>query len=249
MSISGWSVGGQNPSAYGDGEYAKYRIHYGFVTAGYATIKVRSEMLGKTPIFHIIGEGRTTGLSRWFFNVEDLYQSYVDQSTQLPLRFKRKINEGGFTKDVQIEFNHKELKASILNKENNVRVTAEIMPFTQDLISAFYYLRNELDIETIKVGETIDLDMFFDKEGYRFQMKFLGRSELKTKFGIIKTLKFKPLVDGGRVFKEKESLTVWVTDDGNKIPVLIKADLAVGSLKASLDDFKGLKHPFKVLSQ
>ena len=80
-------------------------------------------------------------------------------------------------------------------------------------------------------------------------MKFLGRSELKTKFGIIKTLKFKPLVDGGRVFKEKESLTVWVTDDGNKIPVLIKADLAVGSLKASLDDFKGLKHPFKVLSQ
>jgi len=249
LAIVTWSAVAQSDSAYGDGEYCKYRIHYGFVTAGYATMKVKSKMMGQTPIFHIIGEGRTTGLSNWFFRVEDDYQTYVDQSTQLPLLFKRKIDEGGFTKDVQINFNHQDLKAVILNKENNVKVTAEITPLTQDLVSAFYYLRNELDISTIKVGETVDLDMFFDKEGYRFQMKFLGRSALKTKFGVVKTLKFRPLVEGGRVFKAKESLTVWVTDDDNKIPVLIKADLAVGSLKASLYDFKGLKHPFKVLSQ
>ena len=54
-------------------------------------------------------------------------------------------------------------------------------------------------------------------------------------------------MQAGRVFKEKESLTVWVTDDGNKMPVLIKADLAVGSLKASLVQFKGLRHSFRIV--
>ncbi|MEZ4875356.1 MAG: DUF3108 domain-containing protein, partial [Flavobacteriaceae bacterium] len=78
-------------------------------------------------------------------------------------------------------------------------------------------------------------------------LKFLGRETLKTKFGKIATLKFRPYVEAGRVFKEKESLTVWVTDDANKIPLLIKADLAVGSLKATLTEFKGLQHSFKII--
>ena len=91
------------------------------------------------------------------------------------------------------------------------------------------------------------MDMFFDKESYRFRLKFLGREILKTRFGKIATLKFRPYVEAGRVFKEKESLTVWVTDDDNKIPLLIKADLAVGSLKATLTEFKGLQNSFKII--
>lgn len=248
MVLTVGTVHGQEAeSAYTDGEWCKFRVHYGFVTAGYASIKVQASSLNKKPVYHIQGEGRTTGISKWFFYVEDYYQSYVDRSTQMPLRFIRKINEGGYTKDVQIDFDHKALTARIWNKENNVKVTAGITALTQDLVSAFYYLRNELDTENIKIGETVDLDMFFDKEGYRFRMKFLGREELKTRFGKVKTLKFRPYVEGGRVFKEKESVTVWVSDDQNKVPMLIKADLAVGSLKASLHEFKGLKHPFKIL--
>ena len=51
----------------------------------------------------------------------------------------------------------------------------------------------------------------------------------------------------GRVFKEEESLTLWVSNDKNRIPLRIKADLAIGSLRADLDAFKGLKHSFKIL--
>ena len=79
----------------------------------------------------------------------------------MPLRFIRKINEGGYTKDVLIDFNREALTARIWNKENNVKVTADITPLTQDLVSAFYYLRNSIDIDKINVGETVDLDMFF----------------------------------------------------------------------------------------
>ena len=88
--------------------------------------------------------------------------------------------------------------------------------------------------------------MFFDDEITKFKLKFIGRQDISTKFGTIPCMVFRPLVQSGRVFKEEESLTVWITDDDNKIPVRIKANLAVGSLKADLDGFKGLKNSFKI---
>lgn len=95
-------------------------------------------------------------------------------------------------------------------------------------------------------GESIVIDMFFDDEVYKFKLKYIGREDIDTKFGIIPTMVFRPYVQSGRVFKEQESLTVWISDDDNKMPIRIKASLAVGSLKADLDGFKGLKNSFKV---
>jgi len=92
--------------------------------------------------------------------------------------------------------------------------------------------------------------MFFDEENYPFKLKFLGRETIKTRVNgtriKIKTLKFRPYVLAGRVFKEEESLTLWVSADKNKIPLKIQANLAVGSLRADLDQYKGLKHSFQV---
>lgn len=115
------------------------------------------------------------------------------------------------------------------------------------MVSAFYYLRNNYDVSNIKEGDEIILNMFFDKENFKFKLKFLGREIMRTKFGKVPCLKFRPYVQAGRVFKENESLTLWVSDDENKIPIRIKAKLMVGSLKADLDAFKGLKHPFKIV--
>ncbi|MFC7356320.1 DUF3108 domain-containing protein [Jejudonia soesokkakensis] len=232
--------------AYGDGEYFKFRVHYGFVTAGYATIEVNQKTLNGAPVYHIKGYGKTTGLSRAFFKVDDDYQSYVAINKNVPLRFIRKIDEGGHTKDIQIDFDHKSQKATIKNKKHNKTDVVSFPKDAQDMVSAFYYLRNYIDASKVKEGDVVDLNMFFDKENYKFRLKFLGRETLKTEFGKVPALKFRPYVEAGRVFKEKESLTVWVTDDENKMPLLIKADLAVGSLKATLTEFKGLKHQFKI---
>ncbi len=99
---------------------------------------------------------------------------------------------------------------------------------------------------TIVAGDEIAVDLFFDGETYNFKLKFLAQEEITIKLGTIKTWKIRPIVQKGRVFKEKESLTIWVSDDKNKIPVRIKADLAVGSLKADLDDYSGLAHDFDI---
>ena len=84
------------------------------------------------------------------------------------------------------------------------------------------------------------------RENYVFKMRFLGKESLNTKFGKIKCMKFRPYVQSGRVFREKESVTLWITDDGNKIPIRLQAELAIGSIKVDLDEFKNLVSPFKI---
>ena len=219
------------------------------MTAGYATLDVKAKTLKGKDVYHVRGFGETVGVSRWFFKVEDDYQSYIDREKDIPYKFIRKIDEGGYTKDIEVDFNHYVRKATVNDKKHNETSVFSFPEETQDMISAFYYLRNNLDTKNIKEGDIMEMNMFFDKENFKFQLKFIGREVLNTKFGRINTLIFRPYVQSGRVFKEKESLTVWVSDDDNKIPLLVQASLAVGSLKATLTEYKGLRNPFKSIAK
>jgi hypothetical protein len=240
------SFDSKKQEAFGVGEWFKFRIHYGFVNAGYATLEVKDASVNNKKVFHVVGKGFTTGMSRFFFKVEDVYESYIDKETRNPYQFVRKIDEGGYTKNQEGFFNPATSRILVKDYKHKTEKTFVVPKNTQDIISTFYYLRNHPNIDKIKQGESIAIDMFFDDETTKFKLKFIGREDITTKFGLVSTMIFRPLVQSGRVFKEEESLTVWVSDDDNKLPVRIKASLAVGSIKADLDAFRGLKNPFKV---
>ena len=241
-----FSVYAQKETSFGVGEWFKFRIHYGIVNAGYATLEVKEATINSEKLFHLVGKGYTTGLSRLFFKVDDRYESYIDKETFIPNQFLRKINEGGYTKNQEGFFIWSTNKILIKDYKHDTEKTFSIPKNTQDILSAFYYLRNFPNIDKIKPGESVAIDLFFDDETTKFKLKFIGRDDIKTKFGTISTMIFRPLVQSGRVFKEQESVTVWISDDENKIPIRIQASLAVGAIKADLDAFKGLKHSFKV---
>lgn len=237
----------QDDSAFQEGEWFKFKMSYsGWLKAGNATLAVNETNLDGREVFHVVGKGWTTGAIKWFFKVKDRYESYFDAKTGLPYKFIRKIDEGGHTKNIEIAFNQEARKAEVNNKKRKKISTVATEADVQDMVSAFYYLRNNYDTDKIEEGDEVKLNMFFDEENYVFRLKFLGRETIKTKFGRVKTLKFRPYVMAGRVFKEQESLTLWVSADENKIPLKIKADLAVGSLRADLEAFKGLKHSFQL---
>jgi len=240
-------VGQNNDSAFDTGEWFKFKMSYsGFFKAGNATLNLKETTIDGKSVYHVVGKGWTTGAIKWFFKVKDRYESYFDKETGLPYKFIRKIDEGGHTKDIEIKFDQVNNKAFIENKKHKTKKTVTTKVNVQDMISAFYYLRNNYDTDTIKVNDVVELNMFFDSENYIFKLKYLGKETIKTEFGKIKTLKFRPYVMAGRVFKEQESLTLWVSEDDNKIPLKIKADLAVGSLRADLVAFKGLKHSLPI---
>lgn len=237
----------KNQSAFQDGEWFKFEMSYsGFVKAGNATMTVKESNLDGKEVFHVVGKGWTTGAIKWFFKVKDRYESYFDKETGAPYKFIRKIDEGGHTKDIEITFDHENQKAKIHNKKHKKVTTVATEKDVQDMVSMYYYLRNKIDIAALKKGDEIKTNMFFDEENYGFKLKYLGTEIIKTDFGKVKAVKFRPYVMAGRVFKEEESLTLWVSADDNKIPLKIKADLAVGSLRAELVAFKGLKHSFKI---
>jgi len=238
--------GTQKYEAFSGGEYLKFRVHYGIINAGYATLEVKEETLSGNPVYHLIGKGYSTGMTKLFFNVEDVYESYVDKDTRNPDRFVRKINEGGYTKNQEGFFNQKTNKVLVKDYKHKTEKTFDFSKNTQDILSSFYYLRNYPNINKMKVGDSVIIDMFFDNESTKFKLKLVGREDIKTKFGIVSSMIFRPLVQSGRIFKEEESLTVWISDDYNKIPLRIKANLLVGSLKADLEEYKGLNNPFKL---
>ncbi|MDA9125213.1 DUF3108 domain-containing protein [Flavobacteriaceae bacterium] len=239
-----WS---QDTSSFQAGEWLKFKLSYsGWMKAGNATLEISENTYKNKPVYKVVGKGWTTGAVKWFFNVEDHYESHFDKVTGQPYKFVRNINEGGYTKNRIVDFDHVQNKALINDLKERTNSIVDIEKNIQDLVSAYYYLRNNYNTETIQKGSVVELNIFFDSETFLFKLKYLGRETIQTKFGKIKCIKFRPYVMAGRVFKEEESLTLWVTADKNKVPMKIKADLRVGSLRADLEALKGLKHPFKI---
>ncbi|NLP57612.1 DUF3108 domain-containing protein [Lutibacter sp. B1] len=233
--------------AFKKGEWIRFRMSYSnFLNAGFATFEVRETTNKGKEAFHIIGKGKSTGVVSLFFNVKDDYQSFIYKESLKPYRFIRKIDEGGHTKDKEIWFDYDKNEATVKNNKHNTIEKYPIHSDIQDMLSSLYFLRNR-NLNSLKEGDEIKLNMFFDQEVYNFRLRFLGKEVINTKFGKVNALKLRPMVQAGRVFKEEESVTVWISDDKNKIPLKIKASLAVGSLRADIDAFKGLSHPFNII--
>jgi len=237
----------QETSSFQSGEWLKFKLSYsGWWKAGNATLEVFDAVYKDVPVYKVVAKGWTTGPIKWVFKVKDHYESHFDKQTGSPYKFVRNINEGGYKKNLIIEFDHSQNKAFIQDIKNQSNSSVDIEENIQDLLSAYYYLRNNYKTDSLKKGDIVKLNIFFDSETFLFKLKYLGHETIKTDFGKIKCIKFRPYVMAGRVFKEEESLTLWVTADDNKLPIKIKADLDVGSLRADLVALKGLKHPFEI---
>lgn len=224
------------------GEKLNYRIHYGFLNAGTASLTTLKTTYQGQPHFYVKGYGKTTGAVRAFFKVEDVYESFINYNTGLPSYYVRNVKEGGYTQHFQTVFNHSNQTLLLTDKEKNTTIKVDSVKGVQDMLSAFYYLRS-LDDSDLKIGSSKKLNVWIDDEMFPFQLKIVGTENVKTKFGTINCLKIIPQVISGRVFKDKEGVTLYVSNDKNHIPISVKAELAVGSLKADIDSFSNVKYP------
>lgn len=228
-----------NNNAFKRGEVLSFRVHYGIIDAGKATLTVTDEQkeLGGRKTFHVVGLGVSKGTFDWFFKVRDRYETYIDEKALVPWLFVRRISEGGYKCSQDYIFNHFNQKVNV--GEGKV---FNIEPNMQDMLSAFYQARN-LDLSNAKPGDHFSLKCFVDNEIWPLEFKFIARETVETDAGTFKCLKFRPIVQKGRVFKKEEDLNVWITDDKNHIPVKGQADVLVGSIKMELTDYSGLANP------
>lgn len=239
-----WQVSGQQArvnNAYKDGEVLTYRVYYsspiGDFTAGTAVLKVENFKTGDTELFHAIGTGSTKGFFDWFFKVRDRFDSYIDKQTLLPEKFIRNTNEGSYHIEDEVDFDRK------ANIAISTRDTTPIPGDVQDIISSIYFLRT-LSVDVFNEDSLYYINFFLDDSVYNTVIKFVTRGLVQTKWGSIPCIKVAPSLLTGNVFSDKYGMSVWVTDDENKIPIFAESKIIVGSVKMELIDYKGLKSPF-----
>ncbi len=235
-------------AAYGPKEALSYRLHYGFITAGEARIEVDPSLylINNKVCYKAAVIGSSTGTFDVAMHIRDQWTSYIDTATKIPQRSMRDIVENNYRLKEMVMFDYKNNKANVIRESGKElsKSTAEypISANLQDIVSGAYYLRT-LDYSKMAAGTTISMKAFFEDKLYDFTVKYAGKEKVHTKHGYINAIKIQPVMPDNKMFDGGNSIRMWLSDDGNKIPVKIEADMFVGKVEVELKDFSGLKHP------
>jgi hypothetical protein len=220
------------------GEKLNYSVKFGFIVGGHASLVLKQAYFNNKIVYHARGEGKTVGLAQKLYNVKDVFESYFDTNSLLPYKSVRDVKEGNYKKHDEAVFNRGAGTVYSTRKDTVIKVP----PLILDMVSLLYYLRS-LDFTNIREGDVLHTVTFFDEEIFPFDIRYKGKENLKTQFGKIRCLRFDPVVEPGRMFESEDDMTMWISDDNNRIPVRVKFDLLVGSLHMELSDFANLKFP------
>lgn len=249
------SFNGQcNPKSipFQSGEQLNYDAYYHlkklWVPAGKVRFEVKDSIYNGEKCFHFDGKGKSLKSYDYFFKVRDHYASLAKQKDLTPLRFTRKVKEGGFSLFYDYHINAEQNKARVYTNEKDTSQHQDIIfpDCVFDVMTAVYYART-LDFSKLNINDTIPIPMMIDKQLYSgVFIRYAGKERVMTEDGsVYNCIKFRPLLIEGTIFEDGEYMDVFVTDDRNRIPVLIQAEILVGSVKAYLTSFKGLKYPLE----
>ncbi len=235
---------GVKNSAFNAGEEVTMRVYYTtlgmYVAAGEAKFTTKLEKFNGRIVYHCIGTGASYSFFDNFYKVRDKYETYIDTTSMLPVKFVRNVDEGGYKIYNNVTFNHN--SGTAVSTNGVFKITSCI----QDVISATYYARN-INFNKYKQGDKIPFDMFLDDEIYHLYLRYEGKENVKTKYGKFRAIKFKPLLIKGTIFEGGEKMNVWVSDDANHLLLRAESPISVGTIKVDMMGYKNLRYPLKSL--
>ncbi len=229
------------------GEKVVYKIYYNLGFVWIAAGEVSFEVAEKGDLYHISAMGRTYKSYDWIFKVRDYYDSFIDKQTMRPKRTIRKVLEGNYRLYDDVKYKHEHqiaISRKGKSKEKADEEEVALVECTHDILSSFYSMRN-IDFSTYDIDSRIPMNVYLDRKIYNISVVYKGVEEKKRVRGLgpCNTLLFEPELIVGNVFKDNEGMKIWVSNDQNRIPLLIESPISVGSVKAVLREYKGLKYP------
>lgn len=222
-----------------EGEVLSYKLKYGFITAAEATIKVLGSDLrfDNKPTYRLSVDAQTSGTFDIFYKIRDRYDSYIDKTDLTPYFYQENVREASYRRQDKARF-HQDAKKVVANRGTFSTPTTQ----TFDLVSAYYFARS-LDISRLKIGDKFKLNYFLGDEISALEIEYVGKENVKSKLGNVRCLKFSPSIKPGRVFRKDSKLFLWITDDGNRVPVKAEVEILVGSVTLEIKSAQGLKYP------
>ena len=261
-----WSEGGCVPVrnvsdgdslAYQAGEKMSFSIHYewGVIDSdvGWANVVLDTLRVNGVKSFHCSVYGSTTRLYDLFFPVRENFQSWFSYDGLRPLRFTRDTHEGKYTaRNTYVYrrdgFSGSHIMADVYTSSRGDRsLELPLDDCTFDLPSLFFFARN-MDFDAVVQDVKYPMTFAIGDDVYNVYFIMRGRETIKVRgLGTVRTVKFSAKLISGNVFTGEEDLSVWITDDENRIPVLFEAPILVGVASGRLTSWSGLKHPFSSL--
>lgn len=234
-------------TTYRPGEKVDYIIHYGLLTGGVASLELKRDTLSGRELWHSVMIARTTGIVDAIFKVKDIYESYMDSVTELPVKSIRNISEGRYRKYNEVFFDHTSRQDSTVI-DSDLTGMHIAPPNLHDILSCFYWFRNHVlpDIENYKKGDVITIMTWFTDELYPISMKYVTQEEIRTRAGKVRCYKFNPVTEKGRLFKTEEDVSFWFSADKNFLPVKIRFDIFVGGFMVDMVSYDGLQYPLDI---
>jgi len=235
--------------AFGPGERVTYNAYYNWgliwINAGEVEFEVNSKKYEGRDVYHLFSYGSSYKSYDWIFKVRQKYQAYIDPVTLQPLWYERDVVEGNYTAFEEYKFDYKNNVINTYVQKRSRPGVTDSQPLTAclfDVLTSIYYFRS-IDASRLQINEKIPITMILDKDIYNLYIRYLGKEEVSTRNKKkYKCMKFSIQMVEGTIFKGGEDALVWVTDDENKIPVIVEAQILVGTVKAILNDTKGLLH-------
>jgi hypothetical protein len=240
-------------TSFTTGEVLDYRVNFGFFTVGKATTVIEKRIfnINSRPCYKIDAFGETLGFVSWITKVKDQWGAYIDTAALVTHVSYRKIKEGNYRKDELITFDHEKLKAEVkvMDQKTGIYSEPKVYPTpdnVRDLVGGFMYLR-VIDFTKYKKGDTLTVSGFFEDTPYHLKIIYSGRENINTRIGTIPCHKLIPVMPDNKLFDGENSITCWISDDGNRIPIKIQAKMFIGSTGVELISFRGLRNQLKVI--
>lgn len=233
-------------NVFQDGERAIYTLYYKmgpmWIGAGTVTFDVEE----REEDFKISAVGTTFSGYEWVFKIEDRFESHVSKETLLPHTAIRDLEEGKYILWDKIDFDQEAKIAQYhrgKSRDNTTMKEFDLDGCMHDVLSIVYYTRN-IDFTEFQKGDSFPVSVWLDKHTYNLDVKYEGEEEdVKVKgLGRFNVIKFSPQLVGGDVFEEDGVMEIFASDDANKLPLMINSPLKVGSVRAVLTEYNGLKY-------
>lgn len=231
-------------NAFSTGEKLTFKVRYGFVRAGTATMSVlkETEMNGH-PVYQIQTTAESVSPFSWVYKVNDVVNSFMDKNGLFSWRFEKMLREGSYEMDMFVDYLPEDSLAKIhtiryKDEKEEKRFEVKVPPFAMDVLASFYYIRTI----PLRIGDIISMVNHDNKKVYDLEVHVYMREEIDTAAGTFRCLKVEPLLKGEGIFKQKGRLLVWLTDDEYKIPVQMTSEVVVGHITTELEKIEGIKH-------
>ncbi|MBR2025518.1 MAG: DUF3108 domain-containing protein [Alistipes sp.] len=238
---------------YFEGEKLYYRAAYRAklipnTEVGEVTVETTSDTLAGKGVFRVRGNGRTLPFFRWFFDMNDTYHIWVDKISMLTQRFECDIKEDKYTFRSHYDYDWEARRVhtwSQRRQDTPREKTMELTERSMDAVSLYFNLRS-VDLRSFREGEEHLLDMVLEDTIRQLRYHYIGPESVKVpRLGKFDTMKFACTLGSSEEFSftDGTQFFIWITNDENKIPVMLASPVRVGEVRCYLRKYEGLHYP------